>query len=355
MASDETQPESLQSVFDAAEEKRRSLSSTYEATSPNYRADLDAALGLYARVERLIGAADLFSPNEGLEDLPTSALPYLLVRYHVAELVQKMPNLSPQQRVAVLGRARAEYEGFLALLEGYGLLPPPYDRLLERYRDDPERFAAGAGAGADPAARRNAKIADYKAEKQLKLKLDALRSNPRYLEHGDEEIVRELHLTSVTFAAHSTFQALDSLNRELPLLAQAPSPLAPAPTEDPSTAGDTRLDQPLRRLQSVFGQQGGPLLSQGGRPLQPFTLVGSRADLARGVFRPGHNLPTMSIDEYLEEERRQGNILQGGVEPKTVVDEDDMEAMDRETYKARQWDDFKDDNPRGSGNTMNMG
>ncbi|KAJ2973989.1 hypothetical protein NQ176_g6288 [Zarea fungicola] len=41
--------------------------------------------------------------------------------------------------------------------------------------------------------------------------------------------------------------------------------------------------------------------------------------------------------------------------PAPEVDEDDMEAVDRETYKAREWDDFKDENRRGAGNTMNMG
>ncbi|PHH71705.1 hypothetical protein CDD83_5121 [Cordyceps sp. RAO-2017] len=67
-------------------------------------------------------------------------------------------------------------------------------------------------------------------------------------------------------------------------------------------------------------------------------------------------MPTMSIDEYLDEERRRGNILQGGAEPaRPPPDEDDMAAVDRETYKARDWDDFKDENPRGSGNTLNMG
>jgi hypothetical protein len=64
----------------------------------------------------------------------------------------------------------------------------------------------------------------------------------------------------------------------------------------------------------------------------------------------------MSIDEYLEEEKRRGGILEGGTEPpKQEVDEDDMEAVDRATYKARQWDDFTDDNRKGSGNTLNMG
>ena len=209
-------------------------------------------------------------------------------------------------------------------------------------------------ASSDPATRRDGKIANFRAEKALKERLELLKRNPRYLEHGDEEVMRDLYLAQITFAVHSAFQALDSLNRELEILAQAPRPLAPGTTQTPSPEdiAATRLDMPLRRLQSI---RGGPLLSKEGKPLQPFTLVGGRDEIARGVFRSGHNLPTMSIEEYLEEEKRQGNILKGGVEEKTVVDEDDIDAVDRETYKARQWDEFTDHNPKGAGNTLNRG
>ena len=56
------------------------------------------------------------------------------------------------------------------------------------------------------------------------------------------------------------------------------------------------------------------------QPTQPFTILPSeglqdlsdRARLGAEVFRSGHRLPTMTIDEYLEEERRRGNILTGG-------------------------------------------
>ncbi|RSL58042.1 hypothetical protein CEP54_008032 [Fusarium duplospermum] len=345
------EPQSLRSLYEAAEEKRHALDNAFEATSPAYRADLEAALSLYAKARDRMAAVSLFSANEGVEDISTTDLPYLLLDAHVAELVQKTPNLSPDQRQDVLAESRSAYERFLAALDGYGLVGNPYDKLLERYRDDPDSFAVVASN--DPAARRDGKIANYRAEKQLKEKLETLRRNPRYLEHGDEEIVRELYLTQLTSAVHAAFQALDSLNREVAILAQAPRPLAPSAVDTPSPDDHTsRLDQPLRRLQSVTG---GPLLSAQGKPLQPFTLVGSRDERARGVFRAGHNLPTMSIDEYLEEERRQGNILQGGVEKKTVVDEDDMEAVDRETYKQREWDEFVDHNPKGAGNTLNRG
>ena len=80
--------------------------------------------------------------------------------------------------------------------------------------------------------------------------------------------------------------------------------------------------------------------------------------MRNGVFRPDHSLPTMTIDEYLEEEMRRGGIVDGGgagdgrqAEP----DEDDDRWVDAETMKAREWDEFKEANPRGSGNKLNRG
>lgn len=341
------EPQSLRSLFEAAEAKREALDSS-NATSPTYHTTLDAALKLYAQALQQISARAIFSPNEGAEDIATSSLPFLLVDFYIAELVQRTPGLPAAERVPVLNQARAAYERFLALVDGYGFVTGPYVALLERYRDDAEGFAVVAAS--DPAKKRDGKIAAFKAEKQLKDKLATLRRNPRYLEHGDEEVVREVYLVNVAFTIHSAFQALDSLNRELPLVANAPPPSAPTPI-DRDADETSRLDTPFRGLQNP----GGPLLSQKGKPLQPFTLVGSRAERAKGVFRSGHNLPTMSIDEYLDEERRQGNILEGGEQPKPVVDEDDMEAADEATYKARAWDEFTDHNPKGSGNTLNMG
>ena len=350
------EPQSLRAVFEDAEEKRRTLETNPDATSPSYAAAVDAALALYGRVVERCSAVGLFSPNEGVEDLATSSLPYLLANLHAAELVQRTPFAGPEQRRLTLRRARAAYERFLNLVDAYGLVAPPYDRLLERYRDDTEGFAV-VPAGSDAAAKRDGKIASFRAEKALRDKIAYLKANPGYAEQGDEELVREVHLMSITYSIHATFQALDSLNRELPLLAQAPSSNDHPPAYSPRALrdaddADARLDQPLRAASS----RGGPLLTQKGKPLQPFTLVGSRADRARGVFRPGHNLPTMSIDEYLEEERRRGGILEGGTDPAPkLVDDEDMDAIDRETYKAREWDDFKDANPKGSGNTLNMG
>ncbi|KAM3484960.1 hypothetical protein MY8738_001643 [Beauveria namnaoensis] len=376
---DDEEPQSLKALYTSAESARSALDTHHpDARAPAFATALAATLALYTRCRALVAAASLFSPNETVDDVATSALPYLLLDLRLADLVQRTPYESPPQRTLVVRRARAAYESFLALVDSYGLVTGRYAKLLERYTEEPDTFAvattAASGGGGDMAARREAKIAAYNAEKELKQKLETLRNDSRYAENGgggggggDEDVVRQAHLAAVEFGVHAALQGLESLNREMEMLAMAPErPPPPPTTQDNGAANDTnfrrrdaeddttwRLDTPLRRTGAGAG---GPLLSAKGKPLQPFTLVGNRADLKRGVFRAGHNLPTMSIDEYLEEERRRGNILSGGTDPeKPVVDEDDMEAVDRETYKAREWDDFKDENRRGAGNTMNMG
>ncbi|KAJ6781741.1 hypothetical protein PWT90_07458 [Aphanocladium album] len=366
--SSEDEPQSIKALYAAAESARAALEGHPDPRSPAFAAALAATLAQYTTCRDQIAGVSLFSPNETVEDVATSSLPYLLLDLRLAEVVQRTPYVDPPQRKLVVRRARAAYESFLALADSYNLVAGRYAKLLERYRDDPAAFAlvVATTSGGDMAARRDAKIAAFKAEKELKQKLALLRGDPRYLENGgDEDVVRQAHLAAVELGVHAALAGLESLNREMEMLAMAPE-RPPVGGQDAHGANDAnsrardaeddsswRLDTPLRR--SGLGQ-GGPLLSDKGKPLQPFTLVGGRSDVRAGVFRSGHNLPTMSIDEYLEEERRRGNILSGGTDPKKPeVDEDDMEAVDRATYKAREWDDFKDENRRGAGNTMNMG
>lgn len=361
---------SLKSLFTQAEDRRLALEGAFEVTDPSYRDVLTNAIENYTECLDLISQLRIFSPNETLEDLSTSDLPYLSVNYYLAELIQKVPTTSPSGREGILEKSRQSYERFLYIIDSYGLLEPQYSKMLEQYTENPSSFSTIPSS--DPAARRNSKIAHYKSEQSLKQKLSYLRKNPNYGDPdaadgsgGDEEIVRQVHLANLALGIHLSFQALESLNRETEILAQAPVPLIPQETtveEDERRRQDTlkqegysdRLDRPFRRLQSFNG----PLLNKKGKPLQPFTIVGNRQDLTKQVFRPGHNLPTMSIDEYLDEERRRGGIIEGGGEAswhRPEPDEDDIEKADAETMKARNWDEFKEANPFGSGNTLNRG
>lgn len=93
----------------------------------------------------------------------------------------------------------------------------------------------------------------------------------------------------------------------------------------------------------------GPILSSSGKPLRPFTMLDSRQTLQQGVFKSGHNLPTMTIDEYLEEERARGGIIEGGGEASGIIpepEEDNYEKADEAIMKAREWDEFVESNPK---------
>jgi hypothetical protein len=65
----------------------------------------------------------------------------------------------------------------------------------------------------------------------------------------------------------------------------------------------------------------------------------------------------MSIEEFLDREIERGNFLSQKDTPPPKKHEDDMNAQEyeQELYRVRDFDDFKDANPRGWGNRMNKG
>jgi len=114
-----------------------------------------------------------------------------------------------------------------------------------------------------------------------------------------------------------SIQQLEMIELELDILSKAPEPdenpvahlTQDERSRDRRGSGDGYNDK-LDNIPSTI--KGGPLLSQDGKPLRPFTLLDSRERLKQGIFKSGHNLPTMTIDEYLEEERKRGGIIEGG-------------------------------------------
>lgn len=302
----------------------------------------------------------------------------MAICYHLAELVQKVKSSGVSDRKSSLLRARGYYERFLKLLDAYDVLGKADAKLWEAYLEDKEGFSTASTR--DAAARREAKIARFREEKELKRKLEVslrmcrpsnrvlsrvsqyLQQNPKLAEN-DEQVVRELNLTNLAFMVHHTFASLESIAQELHIISLAP-PAPPqqanAPPPDARQDGRSGRDKYSDRLDTQLPglKYSGPILSSDGKPLRPFTLLDTRQRLQNGVFRPDHNLPTMTIDEYLEEERRRGGIIEGGGEASGIrpePDEDNLEKADEETMKARAWDDFKEENPKGSGNTLNRG
>lgn len=350
------QDRSLRSVYEEAEEKRSAIEQSFDSNSTRFQENLLATIQLYEQCLDIADNIALFSTNETLEDINTVDLQYLLLNYRIAELILRVNG---QSRKDSLHRAQQNYERYLNRLDDYDMLSKSDTSLLEQYRETPFTFTTASSA--DAATRRDIKISRFREEKALRQKLDHLRSNPSALQN-DDGAARHLRLANIAYCVHQSFHALESVAQELNILSLAPPSEAPDIPERPSDGrernGRNEDGYSDRLDSSLAAGLRGPLLDSKGKPLRPFTLTSKRQELRSGVFRPDHNLPTMSIDEYLEEERRRGGIIDGGgpqSEVRPEVDEDDVDAADRATMKAREWDEFVEANPKGSGNTLNRG
>jgi len=306
-----------------------------------------------------------------------------------------------------LEMAQVFLKSFITRLDDYSVTPPEEKKLFSK---------KSSSFGADPAKRRQIKIDQYKKEKEIRNKVQALAARRNHSgsseipandldliasllpssavndsssalkrdatdddddDDEDEDTLRATSLLLLRLISAQAFAQYESMDQELELLRSAPPPSSSSTTTSDarvqSEDGTWRLDRPI----PTGGPDGrGPLLDPKGRPLRPFTIMpsaGAAADRTRlqaEVFRPDHRLPTMSIDEYLEGEKQRGNIITGGGQasydaPTTSeqLQEDSErdgtrfgeEREEEKRIKDESWAQFTDHNPKGAGNTLNRG
>jgi hypothetical protein len=88
----------------------------------------------------------------------------------LAELIQKIFTSDISHRRSNILLARDHYEDFLKQLDSYDILGASDSKLLEAYTEDKANFSTASTR--DAAARRDAKIARFREEKELKRKLE---------------------------------------------------------------------------------------------------------------------------------------------------------------------------------------
>lgn len=247
------------------------------------------------------------------------------------------------------------------MVESYEVLSPEESAALQR------------PASSNPTQRREDKIKQYRWEKDVKSKLRTLSPSPSFLEASDDFALilsllpptspssssasgsaspspnlRPFTLSLITLLYAQTLASLDSLKQEVALLESMPAERARELEDGRARMTDRAQEDEdggdrTWRLDGV--RKGGPdgkgelmnaqgkvcvllafrPLSEGSstdgpemQPLRPFTILPSgglmdeRQRLQAEVFRSGHRLPTMSIDEYLQNEFDSGNVITGG-------------------------------------------
>ena len=157
---------SIRALFATAKALSKQLED-WETTSQTHQDNLRAAISKFEECRDLVDQASMFSPNETEDDIASGDLQYLSVNYYLGDLI---PKVTGTDRKSLLRRSQEAYERYLGLLETYGLLSTEDEKLLERYRDSRDGFQLLPNA--DPTLRRNAKMARFRQEKELKQKLE---------------------------------------------------------------------------------------------------------------------------------------------------------------------------------------
>ncbi|KAI4337978.1 hypothetical protein L6164_016337 [Bauhinia variegata] len=352
------------------------------------------------KCEYMISKLGLFSANETKEDITTTNLKYILVPFYLAELSEK---IAQNDKIQILKSSQAKLKEFISFCEAMELVP----------KEELESYTQGAPKSvADQRARKIARFQRQRAAESKFLEIKerkerrgrstkaAALSTP--VEAGEEEVLdddgeeeREAWLTTISLAICKALDLLEMLKKEEEMLS--------AIKERQSKDGDKEfskdfLDERMKKAEdwhrngaararytipaqpitcATFAQdvlEGRANVSQahdhkhqplifGPASLVNGSLTNERDIMAAQVFQPSYRLPTMSIEEAgLKEmemmnkwQERNARLMEEAnsswyKDQKSRPGEEEAEDDDAAQEKARAWDDWKDDNPRGAGN-----
>ncbi|KAF9904137.1 hypothetical protein BX616_001396 [Lobosporangium transversale] len=343
---------SLAQVFQKAETLYLDLQkTTLSSTSEEYQSKVNESIKGFERAEAMVQQLSLFSENEFMEDISTKDLRFLLTKYYLGELFLKRVS---QDRLSALNTSKDHFDHFLLQCETHEILTAQDKKYLEQLTANTPR---------DAATRRGEKIARFKREKEMRNRIEEFHKALGTTSSGYEgelspeleDQYRDFVLLHLQYSIFQSMEQLVGIQEELPMLKEMQARKAAQGSNDHRAAQGSSNEnggEDGTRVDSRIRNATGPLMDPQGRPLRPFVITSKKTEMMRGVFRPGHSLPTMTIEQYLDQEMERGNILSGGTEEPTKkeVDDNDEAGLEAETLKARAWDDFKDDNPKGWGN-----
>jgi len=374
------------------------------------------AIVILENIQDQIQRSSLFSTNESLDDVQTSSLVLISTEYHLGKAYLQLPTTLPSsngnsRNSSCSSIIRNKYvlkavEFFHIFLERCDVLEGLLeDAVTKDYRsllitrqtidDDDNDNENGNGSlvrtapihagmpSSSSSSNRDTKIARYRQTQTLKSQtahLNALLSQRQRLHlashedldgHDEETLHRSLSISTLNLHSLDSLDELHNCGRELEMLHMAVRMERQRATEShhtgqptPGALGHSAPDQNDARQR---------------RPHKPLDLTRVTQDPATGqllfrkeqvraqVFRPGWNQPTMTLEELGEREvaeamerserqavaeeaaklapRRYDQLVRDGLE-------DDAELVEASAVLDRRWDDWKDANPRGSGNKM---
>eukprot|EP01091_Cochliopodium_minus_P014475 TRINITY_DN4913_c0_g1_i1.p1 TRINITY_DN4913_c0_g1~~TRINITY_DN4913_c0_g1_i1.p1 ORF type:complete len:340 (+),score=124.76 TRINITY_DN4913_c0_g1_i1:35-1054(+) len=293
-------------------------------------------------VASLVNKSSIFSQNEELQDISTSRLKYILVPYYLAQLTLKIVDM--ENRLKNINIAKLYFSNFVSKSIQYGLV----------MKEDVETLESDAPL--QPQRKREEKIKRAKREMELKKQLKEINDkleelNKKFDEKKFdefEEYYREQLLLQIGSFVTRTIDELILVAEEAPLLQH----MEEMKKKGGKTMRDKEIldDRKLEKRENIHIDKTGKI----------FTIPTRKQKISE-VFRPSYTQHTISIEEageidYQEMLERQKREEISKKKREEEPDEDDLDYYDTvKIYKDREWDEWKDDNPTGSGNTYKRG
>lgn len=344
--------------------------------SLKYQTNVGDLIKEFTLIQLIVDRLDLFSDNESLNEINVSYIQFINLDYYLGLLYSdylwnpktgQAPEASDpiEFKEMNITIAKSKLVRFIAQLDNYGeVLSKSQSSRVNSFKEIYNPTYDELVSYSNPALKRADKIENYKLEKELKGKLQILNDyynqnsekgedeDDSMFERFDEEIVKAIYIDQLRLFSISAFNNLELLSMELQVLSNRPKQRIteidpPKSKEEPSMENDYGYTSKLESLPLKNKSKISDLISKQGKILQPFTITSNKQDLKLKVFGTGQVLPSMSVEEYLDYELANGKMMKEEV--KDEKNDSDSDNSDEELEK-RQWDDWKDDNPKGSGN-----
>lgn len=248
------------------------------------------------------------SRNEELEEVSSAGLLFLVLPYTIGDLLYNHSQYDRDNRVSVLKEVKSYWETYLMQIDQLNIVPEVVS-LDERSK----------------------KIESQLRQNELREVVPQLHF--RFCRSGkpsDIDDIRDDVIRLLEFFTHKVRNQLRFVVDEISLLISKPSDSQES--VQPSHSGKSMWSMKLDR-----------------------TMI--RSIMQENVFRPDISMPTITLDEFARMEYERALRSKTETAYQNRDSEDDfyvkqrMEELEQEE-KDRNWDDWKDDNPRGSGNKL---
>jgi immunoglobulin-binding protein 1 len=322
-------------------------------------------------IQSVVRNVDLFSSNETLDEVTTPSLSLLALDYHLAMSFVAIPTREAKKRKGNLLSAMNYFARFLEMLDQLEILPEQEKKdfllLSQTNLEDVSSFPSMM-------ANRDEKIMRLRSKQDLQMQLNQLRSIQERRKrlgltedevvdgYDDDTLTRNLTIKTLIINAAEATEEWKHAIRELPMIEMQ------LKIEQQQTDSDPRKMMSQRQeFDSTLPTNQGMLLTHITKDTTTGQISIRKEEIRSQVFRPGWNQPTMSLEELAQREvneamerkerqemaeedqkkapRRYDQLVKDGME-------DNADLVDASAALDRAWDDWRAENPRGSGNKM---